>query len=258
MQQTKFRQNCRAKSSWLSLLALIGVSVVAAAQGPRLIASDLPEAPSALSVRQERSESPRSPDIAAPNHANIKLLPNLSSYSITDHPAPQTTADKLKLGLASSVSISSIGLSAAKAGLNLSSNSYPAFGQGGIGYSRYLWHGFADQAVENITVQSIFPIVLHQDSRYYAMRTGSVPHRAVYAFSRTLITRTDGGHEAFNASEIIGAGAAAGISMTYYPGQYRTWTETGQRWLGNVLVDSGFMLAREFLPDLTRSIFKHR
>jgi hypothetical protein len=32
-------------------------------------------------------------------------------------------------------------------------------------------------------------------------------------------------------AEIIGAGAAAGISDFYYPGQERTWTKTGQGWL---------------------------
>jgi len=193
-----------------------------------------------------------------PIPAQIKLLPNLASYSRTDHPAPQTTAEKLRLGLTSSFSLSSVALSAMKAGLNLSSDSYPAFGQGGSGYSRYLWHGFVDQAVENMFVQSLLPIALHQDSRYYAMRTGSITYRTAYALSRTLITRTDSGHEVFNASEVIGAGAAAGISSAYYPGQYRTWSKTGQRWLGNVLVDGAFMLAREFLPDIAHAIFRRR
>jgi len=231
--------------------------LISAAQGPTSSNDELPSAPSAVLAAQGQDTAPQETG-ASSGHTRFKLLPNLSSYGIADHPAPQTAAAKLKLGFTSSFSFSSVALSAAKAGINLSSDSYPAFGQGGAGYGRYLWHGFVDQAVENIAVQSILPIALHQDSRYYAMRTGSIPRRSVYAFSRTLITRIDGGRETVNVSEIVGAGAAAGIATAYYPGQYRTWTKTGQRWLGNVLVDGGFMLAREFLPDVTRAIFKHR
>jgi hypothetical protein len=63
------------------------------------------------------------------------------------------------------------------------------------------------------------------------------------------------GNETFNASEIIGAGAAAGISDFYYPGQERTWTKTGQGWLTNVSLDGATFVLREFWPDINNALF---
>jgi hypothetical protein len=70
-----------------------------------------------------------------------------------------------------------------------------------------------------------------------------------------IITRTDNGTESFNASEIIGAGEAAGISSAYYPGQYRTWTKTGQRWLTNIILDGANFVVRRF--GQTNSDFRY-
>lgn len=97
------------------------------------------------------------------------------------------------------------------------SKSVPEFHQGAAGYARYYWHTFADQTDENYMVEFVFPTVLHQDGRYYTLGQGGIVKRLAYSFSRVLITRTDSGSETFNASEILGAGAASGISNFYYP-----------------------------------------
>jgi hypothetical protein len=104
-------------------------------------------------------------------------------------------------------------------------------------------------------VEFAFPVALHQDGRYYTLGRGGVMKRTVYSLSRILITRTDSGNETFNASEIIGAGAAAGISDFYYPEQERTWTKTGQRWLTNVSLDGATFVLREFWPDINNALF---
>jgi hypothetical protein len=121
---------------------------------------------------------------------------------------------------------------------------------------RYYWHTFADQSDENIWVESILPAAFHEDSRYYTLGHRGFINRTAYSLSRVLITRTDSGTESFNASEIIGAGGAAGISSAYYPSQYCTWTRTGQRWLTNVILDGANFAVREFWPDV-HSAFRH-
>ncbi|MGI8771578.1 MAG: hypothetical protein ACR2JE_09075, partial [Acidobacteriaceae bacterium] len=87
---------------------------------------------------------------------------------------------------------------------------------------------------------------------------GGLVKRTVYSFSRTLITRNDDGNDTFNFSEVVGAGGAAGISSLYYPGQYRTWTKTGQRWLTSVLIDGGTFVAKEFWPDINGAVFHQK
>ena len=88
-------------------------------------------------------------------------------------------------------------------------DSYPEFQQGAAGYGRYFWHTFADQTDENLWVQGILPVALHQDSRYYTLGHGGIIKRGAYSFTRVLVTRTDDGNRAPNYSEIIGAGVAS-------------------------------------------------
>ena len=104
-------------------------------------------------------------------------------------------------------------------------------------------------------VGGVLPAVLHQDSRFYTLGHGSIAHRALYASTRVLITRGDSGSEQPNFSEVIGAGAAAGISSTYYPERYRTWTKVGQKWLTGCLIDSANFTFKEFWPDINNKLF---
>ena len=104
-------------------------------------------------------------------------------------------------------------------------------------------------------MQAILPSVLHEDSRYYTLGRGGVPRRTLYAFDRTLITRSDSGKETFNFSEVVGAGAASGISAAYYPTREQTWTKVGQRWLQNVVIDGATYVLQEFWPDVNDKLF---
>jgi hypothetical protein len=112
--------------------------------------------------------------------------------------------------------------------------------------------------VENLWVESFIPSVLHEDDRYYTLDHGGVFKRARYALSRAFVTRNDGGNETVNAGEIVGAGIAAGISSAYYPGAYRTWTKTGQRWLTNIVLDDATFGLKEFWPDINQRVFHGR
>ncbi|MEG9431906.1 hypothetical protein [Terriglobus sp. ADX1] len=217
--------------------------------------SSLPDAPS-------RSESPSqnalpAGELLGPEPQRGTSFSNLRSYSVDEKLPAQSVKAKFKLGLEDSFGLYSFVLVGAEAGVHQATNQYPAFRQGAAGYSRYYWHSFADQADENLWVVSILPLALHEDSRYYRLGRGGIFKRAGYALSRTVITRTDSGGPTFNVAETIGAGAAAGISSTYYPGQYRTWTKTGQRWLSNVVLDGATFAVKEFLPDVERALF-HR
>ena len=61
---------------------------------------------------------------------------------------------------------------------------------------------------ENLWVQGILPVALHQDSRYYTLGHGGLIKREAYAFTRVLVTRNDNTSRAPNYSEILGAGVA--------------------------------------------------
>jgi hypothetical protein len=243
-----------------------GLLLTAAAPQGEVAAAAIPDAPVPSSVNAgEQSGAPSTSSSSSASTANadegqqtkriLWIIPNFRAVSAGVKLPPQSVKEKFKTGALDSFDYSSFIFVGIQAGISQGSNAYPAFRQGAAGYGRYYWHTFADQTDENLWVEGILPVVLHQDSRYYTLGHGGFIKRGFYAVSRTVITRTDSGKETFNASEILGAGTAAGISSAYYPTQYRTWTKVGQRWLTNVLLDFGTFAVKEFWPDVNRAIF---
>jgi hypothetical protein len=188
----------------------------------------------------------------------LGIIPNFRAVSSDQKLPAQSPKEKLLGTVQQSFDYSSFVLPIVLAAYGQEENSEPQFHQGAAGYGRYFWHSFADQTDENFWVQAFLPIALHQDSRYYTLGHGNIVKRAVYAFDRTLITRNDDGEETFNTSEIVGSGAASGLSDLYYPSADRTWTKTGQRWLTNVLIDGGVYIFQEFWPDINSAVFHQK
>jgi hypothetical protein len=220
----------------------------------------LPDAPRPLNLGSGQSSppavNPKQSETAPPQTKRILwIVPNFRSVSADTKVPPQSIREKFKTGFQDSFDYSSFVFVGIQAGVAQATDSYPAFRQGAAGYGRYYWHTFADQADENLWVESIIPSALHEDSRYYTLGHGGLLKRTGYAVSRAVITRNDSGDETLNVGEILGAGTAAGISSAYYPGQYRTWTKVGQRWLTNILLDTATFAAKEFWPDINRGIF---
>ena len=236
-----------------------------ATQQNAVAATAIPDAPTPSPVPEVQQDPAPSTSSSAPAAANpeegkqtkriLWIMPNFRAVNAGVKLPPQSVKEKLKTGALDSFDYSSFIFVGIQAGISQATDAYPAFRQGAAGYGRYYWHTFADNTDENLWVEGILPIVLHQDSRYYTLGHGGFIKRGFYAVTRTVITRTDSGKETFNASEVLGSGIAAAISSTYYPTQYQTWTKIGQRWLTNALLDFGTFAAKEFWPDVNHAIF---
>jgi hypothetical protein len=188
----------------------------------------------------------------------LGIIPNFRAVSANQKLPPQTPKEKLLTATEDSFDYSAILLPAVVAGYSQLTNATPEFHQGAAGYARYFWHSYVDQAVENYSVEAIGPILTHQDNRYYTLGSGGFFKRTGYALSRVVITRNDAGHETFNSSEVIGAGAAAGISNLYYPSSERTFGNTGSKWGLNVGIDAATFVFKEFWPDINNAFFHTR
>jgi hypothetical protein len=185
----------------------------------------------------------------------LGIIPNFRAVSTTTKLPPQTPKEKLLTATEDSFDYSSLFIPAILAGYGQATNATPEFHQGAAGYARYFWHNYVDQAIENYMVEAIVPIITHQDNRYYTLGQGGFFKRTGYALSRAVITRNDDGNNTFNTSEVIGAGAAAGISNLYYPSRERTFSNTASKWGINVGVDAASFVVKEFWPDINRAIF---
>ncbi len=204
---------------------------------------------------------PQGDNQSAPVHQDqqtkriLGVVPNFRAVSANTHLPPQSVKEKFITATEDSFDYSSILLPAVLAGYGQLTNQTPEFRQGAAGYGRYFWHSFVDQADENYFVEFIVPTLTHEDTRYYTMGSGGFKKRAIYAVSRVIITRSDSGHNTFNASEIIGAGAASGISNLYYPRPERTAGNTVQKWGLNVGIDAATFTFKEFWPDINHALF---
>jgi len=237
-----------------------------AALASLLSASELPDAPGTPQNPQSgqaptpAQQPTNDPDAVSANGTQqtkriLGIMPNFSSVSADTKLPPQTAKEKFLLAGRNSFDYSSFLIASIQAGFAMDGNSYPEFHQGVKGYARYYWHTLADTADENFMVGGFGSIVFQQDNRFYTLGHGGFGHRAFYAATRVLITRQDDGDPMFNFSEVIGSGAAAGVSTLYYPTKYRTWTKVGQKWLTSDIIDAANFTFKEFWPDINKKIF---
>ena len=243
-----------------------------AALGPPVLengAYTLPDAP--VVAWEQNGHSPPSASVSkngttagqAPNGGKqtkriLYIIPNFRAVSVNEKLPPQTIKDKFVTGTLDSFDYSAVIFVALQAGFAQAHNATPEFHQGAAGYGRYYWHTYADYVNENLWVEFLLPTALRQDSRYYTLGRGGFAKRLGYSMSRAIITRNDSGRETFNASEIFGAGAAAGVSSTYYPSRERTFSKTSQLWLTSIAIDAGSNLFKEFWPDINNSVFHQK
>ncbi len=216
------------------------------------------QAPPGASTAAKTEATPTPSDEGKQTKRILFIVPNFRSVSADQKLPPETVKEKFKTAALESFDYSAITFAAGQAGVAQAQDSYPEFHQGAAGYGRYFWHTFADQTDENLWVQGIFPVALHQDSRYYTLGHGGFVKRGAYSFTRVLITRTDDGNRAPNYSEVVGAGVASAISAAYYPSVYQTWTKIGQRWLTNVIIDGVTFSVKEFWPDVNNAVFHQK
>jgi hypothetical protein len=185
----------------------------------------------------------------------LGIVPNFRAISTDEKLPAQSVKEKFVTASEDSFDYSSIFIPALLAGYSLETNATPEFGHGAVGYGRYLWHAAVDQTSENYMVEFVVPAVTHEDTRYYTLGRGGFLKRAGYALSRAVVTRSDSGNEVFNASEVIGAGAASGLSSLYYPSRERSFGNTGKEWGLDVGIDSASFVVKEFWPDINHWLF---
>jgi hypothetical protein len=208
--------------------------------------SALPDTPASQDAKDQRDPQTR---------RILGIIPNFRAISTDEKLPPQTVKEKFVTATEDSFDYSSVFSPALLAGYSLATNATPEFGHGGLGYARYLWHAAVDQTSENYMVEFVVPVVSREDTRYYTLGRGGFMKRTGYALSRAVVTRSDSGKSVFNFSEVVGAGASAGLSSLYYPTQERSLGNTGKEWGLDVGIDAASFVAKEFWPDINHWLF---
>jgi hypothetical protein len=100
----------------------------------------------------------------------------------------------------------------------------------------------------------LLPAMLRQDPRYFVKLHGTVGQRIGYAVRRVLVTRTDGGGEAFNWSGVIGALLAESLASSYLPDGERTAGKTFTRFGIRMGFSAVSNVVKEYWPTIFKSL----
>jgi len=143
------------------------------------------------------------------------------------------------------------------AGLAQATGGWHSYGGGMEGYGKRYGAALADTESGAFFGGFLFPVLLHEDPRYFRSTSQNTKPRIGYALSRVLVTRDVRGNRTPNLSLIMGVFASSGLANAYYPRENRGFGDTAAR-AGNGLLGTAEMnLLREFWPDISRKFRKH-
>jgi len=177
----------------------------------------------------------------------LKAIPNFMVVYDAE-PLPLSARQKFRLSVRTLTDPVTIGISAAVAGGEQASNSYPGFGKGPAGYGKRFGASLADSTTAMLLSGAILPTVFHQDPRYFYRGTGSRKSRFLYVLKQTVEQKGDNGRWQFAWSNTLGAVGSALISDTYYPRQGNHWGSNTGQLFGLSLASTGISnLLQEFV-----------
>jgi hypothetical protein len=224
----------------IATFALPGTAMVAQSGAPSGNTSEasliLPDEPGLMGVSSSADAMSRDAQSAAASAktgapASGATLPEASKFTMTIEPgqaAPSLTPEnKVLLGLKDSVSpFSALGW-LASAGWEQATNGSPNYGTDRGAFGQRLGAAALRDVSGDIFSNSVMAPLMREDPRYYRMGPGhNFVVRLVYAGTRTIITRTDGGKLSPNLSLLAGTLASAGLTNAYYPQVNRGGSQT--------------------------------
>ncbi len=186
----------------------------------------------------------------------LGVLPNYRTADASQEGTILTPKQKLIIASKDSFDYPLVLLAGAFAGLGQLTDDDKSFGQGVKGYAHRLGTWYADEALGNLFTEGLFPVMFHQDPRYFRKGTGRKWGRTGYALSRVMVSQKDGGGLQFNYSEWVGNAAATAIGNIYHPDS-RDAYDNSMKLLEQVGTDAISQVIKEFWPDLKRKWF-HR
>ena len=203
------------------------------------------------------------PDAPTPQTQNekqsrLQRMPKLFPAVNTTDAGRLSAGQKFQLFVYNTANPYPLVVAAAQAGISQADDSYHGYGQGAEGYGKRFGAAYADTASTQFFASFFYPVLFHQDPRYFRKVTGSGGSRIGYAISRVLVTRTDSGHSAPNVSFWMASASSAALSNLYYPAGDRSAADACQRAALGFGTEAGFNILKEFWPDIKHKFFKKK
>ena len=211
----------------------------------------LPEAPDPQGAMPEA-------ELKQEEHQRVLgVIPSFISTNDLNAP-PLTSKQKLNVAFRTAVDPFAFAVAGLDAGYSQVVNNFAGYGPGAQGYAKRYAAAYVDGFDGTMLGNAIFPILTHEDPRYFRKGTGSFKRRFFYAVSTTFWSRRDNGSWGPNYSNILGNLAAGGLSNLYYPSSdrgaaltiERAFTDTAEGTVGSLLI--------EFWPDVAKRLHRKK
>lgn len=143
-----------------------------------------------------------------------------------------------------------VGISA----ISVATDPHSAYGPGLKGFGKSVGISYVQDISSEFFRGFTFPILFHQDPRYFRMPNEPLTKRIVYSVSRTVISRHDDGSTMPNYSVLLDYPLEAVLSNQYVPGVHSDVSSTITRIATGYALDPVNNLINEFLPDVASHI----
>jgi hypothetical protein len=143
-----------------------------------------------------------------------------------------------------------VGISA----ISVAADSHSAYGPGLKGFGKSVGISYVQDISSEFFRGFTFPILFHQDPRYFRVPNAPLTKRIVYSVSLTVISRHDDGSTMPNYSVLLDYPLEAVLSNQYVPGVHTDLSSTVTRIATGYALDPVNNLLDEFLPDVASHI----
>ncbi len=189
----------------------------------------------------------------------LGVLPNFF-VSYDWNAEPLTPKQKFSLVVTTFRDPVNIFIAASAAGVQQWQNDLPGYGSDAPGYGKRFGANYGNLVIGSTLGGGVFPVLFHQDPRYFYKGTGSVRSRLLYSLSRAVITRGDNGRNQPAFAAVLGDFSAGAISNAYYPATNRSGVgltfANGFIAIGSDAISNVFQefIVRKFTPKSRRGV----
>lgn len=165
-----------------------------------------------------------------------QVAPIHRKYIMEDMRAQNINArDKVIIGLKGAYSLQNFGGIFVAAGWEQLIDGQPNYGTDRGAFGERLGAAAIRGTTEGVFTDSVYAPLLHEDPRYYVQGSQySIMHRALYAVSRPVITRTDSGRRTINGAELLGYASATALNNAFYPPVNRNVADNAKAFAGSL------------------------
>jgi hypothetical protein len=143
-----------------------------------------------------------------------------------------------------------VGISA----ISVAADSHSAYGPGLKGFGKSVGISYVQDVSSQFFRGFTFPILFHQDPRYFRMPNAPLTKRILYSVSRTVVSRHDDGSTMPNYSVLLDYPLEAVLANQYVPGVHTDLSSTLTRIATGYALDPVNNLLDEFLPDVASHV----